>query len=340
MSGLRAAKLALLILVMLVAGCKMSGERLTKNLSNRLDKIQGYYAELDAVVYSLEGEQAYQVRQWVHLPEKWRVEVSFDEQKQVFLCDGEQVWVYEEGFAEYFRFPAENAGEMPPPFLLWNMVEKLAASPGVEFHGEVKEERNRYYALSYRDEAYGETVRLLLDKKTLFPVKADTFLQDGTLLNSIRCTSLELDPLFEEGLFRYEPDAAGEVALKCMVLPMSLEEAKNTWPLPLYVPSYLPEGTRLFSITRSNESGSEQLTMVFAGSHPFTLVQKEYREAAVLKTAGMEEVKINDATGLYQKNVQDGLQALWWSNGTSAFILTGSLPKPELLNIACSLKEA
>lgn len=339
-SGLRTAKLTLLIMVMLLAGCKMSGERLVEDLSRRLGKMQGYYAELDAVVYSPEGEQPYRVRQWVHLPEKWRVEVSFEKQKQIFLCDGEQIWVYEEGFAEYFRFPADNAGEMPPPFLLWNIMEKMTtALPGIEFHGEVTEGSERFYSVSYRDDAYGETVRLLLDKKTLFPVKADTFHTDGALLSSMRCTALELNPSFEEWLFQYTPDAEDEVALKCMVMPMTIEDAKNSWPLPLYVPSYLPEDTRLFSITHSAENGSEQLLMVFVGSYPFTFVQRDGREAQVSKTTGMEEVMINDDRGLYQRNVQDGLQTLWWSNRGGDFILTGSLPKTELLKIARSLRE-
>ena len=93
----------ILLLSLLFSGCGMNGNRLEQNATKKLEKLKGYYAEVEAVVFSLEGEQHYQVKQWFLAPSRWRVEVTTAAGEQVFICDGSQIYVYQTGFDDFYR---------------------------------------------------------------------------------------------------------------------------------------------------------------------------------------------------------------------------------------------
>ena len=142
----------------------------------------------------------------------------------------------------------------------------------------------------------------------------------------------------EAELFKFEAPAGAEVSAHCLTRPLSLEEARNEWPLPLFVPRYLPSGSRLFSITRSVEEEREQLILIYDGVKGFILVQRETINTPVHKTPGMQEVRIGQSLGLFQSNRLEDLNTLWWSNDTNDFVLSGSIPLEEMVKIAESLE--
>jgi len=326
-----------LVLLLLLTGCSMTPERLAKTVEKKTAKLKGYYAELDAVVYSMDDEQRYTVRQWVQFPDRWRIEVDFAGEQQIFVCDGEQIWVHQVGIKEYYRFDAHRAGEIPSPFLLVGYLEEMIKAESFTLHGRQKKDHLNCYLISYSGPVSGESVTIYLEAKRLFPVSVET-LQGKEVLNRLNCTHLVLNPTFEAELFNFEPEAGSEVSAHCLTRPLSLEEAKSEWPLPVYMPRYLPPGAKLFSITRSVEEGKEQLILIFDGISGFILVQKEKTNNPVHATPGLVEVNIGGYSGLYQKNRLEDLNTLWWSNETNDFILSGHIQLDEMLKIAESLE--
>jgi outer membrane lipoprotein-sorting protein len=327
----------LLVLLLVLTGCSMTPERLLKSVEKKSSRLKGYYAELDAVVYSTEGEQKYTVRQWVDLPSRWRIEVDFASEQQVFICDGEQVWVYQPGLKEYYRFAANRAGEVPPPFLLLSYLEEILKTQSLKLHGVEKKGRFNCYLVSHDGPGSGETTSIYLERKHLFPIFVETH-YDKKLINRLSCTHLVLNPATEAELFKFEAPADAEVSAHCLTMPLSLEEARNEWPLPLFVPRYLPPGARLFSVTRSVDEEREQLILIYDGVKGFVLVQKETTNNPVHKAPGMQEVRIGGSTGLFQRNRLDDLNTLWWSNETNDFVLSGAIPIEEMVKIAESLE--
>jgi hypothetical protein len=116
-----------------------------------------------------------------------------------------------------------------------------------------------------------------------------------------------------------------------------LAEARREWPLPVYTPAYLPPGTVLLAISRGDEEGHDQLLFTFGGKHPFTLIQRPAAGILPTRTTGMLDLTIGHDPAVALKNRLGDLYTLWWSNETSDFILSGSLPFPELLRVAASL---
>ena len=330
-------RLVIPVLLLLLAGCAMTPDRLVNDITVKTSRLKSYYAELDVIVFSLEGKQDYRVRQWLQLPGLWRIEVDFNGQQQVFLCDGEDITVYQPGIKEYFRCKADKPHEIHPPFMLFDYLKHIPEANSLQLLGSEKIDRHKYHIITSDGSLQGETVKMWLESKNLFPGFVEIY-QDGILLNKITCTHLDLNPNIPSDLFTFSESEGNEVAHQCLIRPLSLSEAKREWMLPLYVPEYLPEGTKLFSITRTIEGEQEQLILVYDGRKSFTFVQREKSSNLVQLTPGLREVTIGNLEGYYQKNSLDDLNTLWWNNKTHDFILTGSISLEDMLLVADSLK--
>jgi outer membrane lipoprotein-sorting protein len=328
------------MLLLLLAGCStMTEERLGKKISNKLDDVDRYYAELEAEVYSLEGEQSYRIRQWLQKPDKWRVEVESDTTSQIFICDGEHVYVYQPGIEDYYRLEISIARDtVAPPFFLVGYLEQLLNATSYTFEGEREKDGEKYYSVSFAELHRDESTRLWLDKRTLLPVIMETT-SDGEPLSRIICTKLDLKPDFPDDLFIFEAPGVGEVASHCLIKPLSLDEARDDWPHTVYMPEYLPQGTFLFVISQGEEHGREQLVSIYKGEKPFILVQRPIVAASPPFMAnGTRKVLIGQITAYYHPNSSDELSTLWWSNDTTTFILTGNLSLQLMSQIASSLQ--
>lgn len=323
--------------LLLLSGCTVTGEKLTDRVEQRMLKLHGYYAELEAVVYSVEGERAYRVRQWLEMPDRWRVEVDSADGSQVFICDGAHIWVYQPGIEDYYRLDVSmGRQEVSPPFMLAGYLSKMGKAATVTFGGQQTVEGKKTYLVTLPGAYNDDLVRIWLDAKSLFPAVVETEV-DGDLVSRVTTRALKLNPKFAEGLFTFEAQTEREAAYHCLIRPLSLEEAKKDWPLPVFTPSYLPQGSRLFVISRGTEDGRERLILIYEGDHPFTLVQKEKSGQPADRVQGTQEVRIGRYAGRYRKNSVNDLITVWWANDTCDFILTGAIPLGELVKIASSL---
>lgn len=328
----------ILLLSLLFSGCGMNGNRLEQNATKKLEKLKGYYAEVEAVVFSLEGEQHYQVKQWLLAPSRWRVEVTTDVGEQVFICDGSQIYVYQPGFDDFYRVDVNTEKELAAPFLLSGYLEQFIATKTHNFQGERNENGQTYYLVAYESGAsYIEKVQLWLDKKTFFPMKIETYVEEE-LISRITCSRLEVTTRFDESLFQFAAPGVGEVASYCLIRPLSLDEAGENWHHPVYVPEYVPTGCFLFVVSSGEENGTEQLILIYKGDHHFSLVQR-LKGSPPYQTEATRKVLIGSTTAYYQENQTDDLATLWWSHQETDFILTGTLPLEEMVRIAFSIKE-
>lgn len=333
----RAPAAILLLLLLLLSGCSMTGERLQNHVAKTLEKTDRYYAELEAEVFSEEGTQLYRVRQWIQKPGRWRVEVDSETASQVFIYDGEQIFVYQPGIDDFYRIDADMAGDVAPPFSLIGQLELLSKTQTYTFEGSQEQAGKNCYVVSFSGSTQAESTRLWLDTRTLFPMVAENRL-DEELLSRIICTHLDVKPAIPEDLFLFEGLNEKEVALHCLITPVTLEEAKDNWPDEVYTPQYVPGDSFLFVISQGEEDGVEHLAFIYKGEYPFTLVQRMKADISPYQARGTEEVMIGENRGYYHPNTSGELATLWWSNGKSNFILSGSLPLVEMIRVAESLQ--
>ena len=335
MSLMRRA-LPLLVMLLVLAGCAATPESLSARVSRRMATLQGYFAEVEALVSSPGGEQRYSVRQWFKAPAQWRSEVDFASEQQIFIFDGEQVWIYQPGLDDYFRLDKPWVREVSPPFFLLSYLEEMVLAPSLRFEGQEEKDGRTLYVLYYSRPQIPETVRLWLDQKSLFPYVVETY-RDGELLLRLTCSRLKLNPPFTGSLFTFKAPPASTAAAHYLIRPLTLDEARREWPLPVYTPAYLPPGTVLLAISRGEEEGRGRLLFTFSGQHPFTLIQWPAAGTLPQRTAGMQDLFVGETPAVALKNRLGDLYTLWWSNETSDFILSGSLPLAELLRVAASL---
>ncbi|MCW3490570.1 DUF4367 domain-containing protein [Dethiobacter alkaliphilus] len=328
---------ALLVLVLFITGCSMTAERLPEQVEEALGKAESYYAELEATVYSTEGEQYYRIKQWMEAPANWRVEVTSTTGTQVFICDGTQIYVYQPGIEDHYRLDADLAVEVSPPFFLAGYLNRLLEAEEYSFEGQQEKDGQKYYVASFKGGRDDELVRLWLDRRSRFPVIVETFINDQ-LLSRVKCTTLQLKDKISPDLFQFSAQDQWELESHCLVEPMSLDEAQDSWPYPVYTPGYVPEGSFLFLISQSEEKQIPQLLFIYKGDYHFTVVQSPSTEKQPHLSEATQEVVINGITGYYHPNTSDELATLWWSNETISFVLSGSLPQEEMLQVAESMQ--
>lgn len=329
--------LAVLLLPLFVAGCTLTEEKLEQKATRNLQKLKGVYAEVDAAVFSPEGIQEYQVKQWLQFPVRWRVQVTTEAGEQFFICDGEHVYVFHPGFDDHYRLSGDVAAELAPPFSLVAYLETYLKTETRTFMGKRTENDRSYYLVIYEHSGGNETVHLQLDEKTLFPTTVETYLNDQ-LLNRLTCTNFELNPDFGEDLFEYDAVGEAEVSSHCLIRPLSLDEAKNDWPYPIYTPQHLPKGCFLFVISQSEEDGRNQLAFIYKGDEHFSFIQRPKYDSSLYRAVATREVMIGNNSGYFHENQAGELATLWWSDEATEFILSGSLTLEEMLEVAESVK--
>ncbi|HHX73733.1 MAG TPA: hypothetical protein GX699_02365 [Firmicutes bacterium] len=327
----------LLVMLLLPVGCAVTGEKLLPQIERRLAKLDGYTAECNVEIFTDESVQVYSVKQWHAFPSRWRVEVEAGEESQIFICDGRQIWVYQPSLGDYYRLEiTETTRENAAPFLLYGYLQQLLEAESFTFRGEAELNGGAVYRVDYPGPLAGETVSLWLNRKSYLPEQMELSLEEK-LLCRVKVKKSELNPDFSPDLFTFTPDGAGKVGAYCEIAPLTLEEAKKGWPGPVYLPAYLPGGTKLHAISRVLEAGREQLICVFRGDVPFTFIQAPANETGLFAGSRSREVVIGRNTGIYQQNAQDNLASLFWSADGRDFVLSGVLSLQELVKIAVSL---
>ncbi|NLZ39106.1 MAG: DUF4367 domain-containing protein [Firmicutes bacterium] len=328
----------LILLSIFFGGCAVTAEKITAQLEKKLQKLESFYAQAVVKVYSPAGEQNYHVNQWYKAPDRWRVEVTAAEERQYFICNGEQIWIYQPDLNDYYRLDAERGeGEIAPPFMLTKYLQQLCQSSSQTFGGEEELNGRKTYCLTYAGRLPEESVKLYLDKKTLFPKLVEIYLNDK-IINHITIHKLEINPELQDDLFEYTEAAGSEVSAQCIREPLTLAEVKADWTLPLFVPTYLPPQSSLYTISHTSEYGSERLIFVYQGLKKFTLIQQAKKNDSVYRSRTAREVPIGSGSGLFQENSDGSLNTLWWSKEECSFILTGELPLTEMVKIATSLE--
>jgi outer membrane lipoprotein-sorting protein len=328
----------LLMLTLFLSSCAVTGDKVLTQIEKKTAKLQSFYAELEVLVFSPAGEQSYHIKQWQAADNRWRVEVTAAAEAQHFICDGQQIWVYQLGIDDYYRIVAERGSlELAPPFMLTGYLQQLQQADAFTFAGTEELRGEKMYKIISSGQRSGETLHLWLDRKAFFPMFVETYLHEQ-LLNRITVKRLELNPQLQPELFEFSGTPESEVTAQCRQEQLTLAEAREGWPGSIFIPTYLPAGSSLFAVSRTVEENREHLILVYQGTWNFTLVQQPKTNESVYRSASTSQVQIGQRTGLYQQNSDHSLGTLWWSNEQNDFVLTGTLPCSEMIKIAASLK--
>jgi hypothetical protein len=116
--------------------------------------------------------------------------------------------------------------------------------------------------------------------------------------------------------------------------PLTLKDAQMAVAFPLRTPTYLPAGTQFAMAYQLDKN----VALVYTGEHSFTLVQGP----------GIGQVPAEDATTVIVRGQQAALipdpehsgMVLTWREDELQFSISGSLERPEIIQLAESLELA
>jgi hypothetical protein len=112
-------------------------------------------------------------------------------------------------------------------------------------------------------------------------------------------------------------------------------DSKNQIDSILY-PMYIPQNTYLSGQNKVSLDDGERIIMTFSGDYPFMLIQETINsnDSSILSVAG-DPLQLIDTVG-----VIDDSSITWVNDGVSYYLVSNSLEKEQLVEIANSMSVA
>lgn len=218
--------LLILLLLGLLCGLGFAGWRLLfsvprvdpsaeirRRMQEKISALESYHARFKTTSAGQGGETLCSVEIWKENPHRFRLEMTTCEEGQpgsveVIVGDGDGVYLYDRESGEFL--PALDPGAAGAAAgSLEDYWRSICEAPCFNYIGEEKASRHSYYLVEivpaepHRDRV---NERIWLEKKSLLPVRIESFDMAGRLTQVTVFEMLQLNHLFETALF--EVDAA------------------------------------------------------------------------------------------------------------------------------------
>ena len=100
-------------------------------------------------------------------------------------------------------------------------------------------------------------------------------------------------------------------------------------------PMYIPQNTYLSTQDKVSVEGGERVILTFAGDYPFMLIQETVNPQENIISVYGEPFQLTDSIGIL-----DETSLTWISDGIEYYLVSNSLEKEQLIDVANSLTVA
>lgn len=188
--------------------------KIQQRMQQKIAALESYHALYKTTPAGDDHEAAYCVEIWKEMPHRFRLEVTTYEAGQqismeVIVGDHNRVYLYNPEDAEFM--PAVNPDETGiDAASLEEYWRSISEAPSFIYLDEEIGSRHSYYQVEVvpaEPHRYRVSERIWLEKKTLLPVRIESFDLAGRLTQVTVFEVLQINPALEAALF--EVDAAG-----------------------------------------------------------------------------------------------------------------------------------
>ncbi len=180
--------------------------------------------------------------------------------------------------------------------------------------------------------------RIWVDTTIWFPLKVESYDQDGKLVASILYREVRLNTGVSEDTFHFVPAAGVKVVqADWSIAETTLADAQQMVAFSLLQPSYLPSGLSLHRVNRSGSADAVSIIFEYTNGKgvSVTLTESALQPDAP-SLAGTRRTDYNGRT--YEIIQSEDYSILNWSATGVAFDLTGNLSRDEMLKVADSVR--
>lgn len=323
----------LLGLVLLLAACgDKSAEKVSEQLSKRLQDLKSYSATAEMVLNTGHDEQKYMIDILYKADNFYRIELknAMDEQEsQIIIKNDEGVFVVTPGQQKSFKFQSDWPENSSQSYLFHSLINDILKDSEGSF--EVADDYYVYRVkANYQNNYRLPSQEIFIDKKSLTPILVNVQNNDGEVVVQVRFTDFSFNVDVDDKKF----DVEENIAQSMQYVETSGDEAEDIEFEVLYPLKTL--GAELADHKEVYFDEGKRIIMVFSGEKNFTLIQEKRTYEQVFSS-------IHEVEG-EMVNLGFGIGAVtdstveWNLDGVDYYLASDELTTEELIDIAMSVQ--
>lgn len=322
----------LMVVISLTACGSKSKEAVVKDLSNKLEKIEGYKVEATMTLEMGKEPQTYEVEIWHKNPSFYRVNLknSQKDQNQMILRNDDGVFVLTPALNKSFRFQSDWPQNSSQAYLYESLIQDIIEDKEAKFTST----ENQYIfetKTRYQNNKMLPIQEITLNKKDLSPATVKVMDSDRNPLVTVKFSKTDFNASFEKNDF----DMAKNMTRAQFEVPVMAEVGDEDWVVKY--PSAEIQGVELIEEETISTDNGKRVVLTYGGERSFTLIQEKSSvdEVSVVATpVSGELIDLGITIGALSKN-----NLRWTYQGIDYTLASNDLSTEELIMVARSLEE-
>ena len=307
--------------ILLFTGCKESKMDVLKDLSRKIDGLNSYHLTGVLDINNDENTYSYDVDVSFLKENFFRVLLKnkTNNHEQVILRNGDGVFVVTPSLNKSFKFQSEWPYNNSQCYLLHNLIS------------DIKNDSDKVFEVV--DDGYiVSVVSNYSNNKDL--VKEKIYIDKDKNINKVEVLDsddvVKMKMVFDNIDYNYSYNSE-DFSLDNNMSVFSEIEVKKVIDNVLY-PMYIPQNTFLSSQDKVSINGGERVIMTFSGDYPFMVIEETASNSNSLVSVFGEPFQLSDTVGII-----DDTSVTWVSDGIEYYLVSNSLDKGQLVDIANSM---
>ena len=317
----------LLVFMFFLTGCgKDSKEDVFKKLTKKVSDVSSYH--LTGVLEIINNENSYLYDVDVAYLKENNFKVSLKNQtnnhEQVILRNSDGVYVLTPSLNKSFKFQSEWPYNNSQSYLLQSLLNDINNDSEYTF-----EEVDDSYIITTKAN-YSNNKELVKQK---IYINKDSNIYRVEVLDSSDLVKLKMDikdidynANYDENYFKLESN---------MSVSKEVEDELVSKIDDIIYPMYIPQNTYLSTQDKVSVDYGERVILTFAGDYPFMLIQETVSGSDSVVSVTGEPFQISGTIGIL-----DDSSITWINDGVEYYLVSNTLDKSELINVANSLTVA
>ena len=310
--------------LLLFTGCKENKMDVLKDLSKKIEGLNSYHLTGVLDINNDENTYSYDVDVSFLKENFFRVLLKnkTNNHEQIILRNGDGVFVVTPSLNKSFKFQSEWPYNNSQCYLLHNLINDIKNDSDKTF--DVVDDG---YIVSVASN-YSNNKDLVKEK---IYINKDKNINKVEVLDSNDAVRMKM--VFDNIEYNYNY-SSDDFNLDNNMSVFSEIEAKNVIDNVLY-PMYIPQNTFLSSQDKVSINGGERVIMTFSGDYPFMVIEETVNNSDSLVSVFGEPFQLSDTVG-----VIDETSMTWISDGIEYYLVSNSLDREQLVDIANSMTTA
>jgi outer membrane lipoprotein-sorting protein len=307
--------------ILLFTGCKESKMDVLKDLSRKIDGLNSYHLTGVLDINNDENTYSYDVDVSFLKENFFRVLLKnkTNNHEQVILRNGDGVFVVTPSLNKSFKFQSEWPYNNSQCYLLHNLIS------------DIKNDSDKVFEVV--DDGYiVSVVSNYSNNKDL--VKEKIYIDKDKNINKVEVLDsddvVKMKMVFDNIDYNYSYNSE-DFNLDNNMSVFSEIEVKKVIDNVLY-PMYIPQNTFLSSQDKVSINGGERVIMTFSGDYPFMVIEETASNSNSLVSVFGAPFQLSDTVGII-----DDTSVTWVSDGIEYYLVSNSLDKGQLVDIANSM---